>query len=60
LAKRLVQTGVVPVAVIVIVCLVSTGCVIWLANQIRSLRRQRRNLRHWEKDEPLEGTGDWD
>ena len=28
-------------------------------NQIRTLRRRRRNLRHWERDEPLEGVDDW-
>ena len=26
-----------------------------IVRQIRDLRRQRRNLKHWEKDEPLEG-----
>jgi len=24
------------------------------------MRRQKRNLVHWEKGEPLEGVGDWD
>ena len=27
---------------------------------MRTLRRRKRNIRHWEKDEPLEGVGDWD
>jgi hypothetical protein len=49
-----------PLPVIVIVVVVSTGCVVFLSNQVRTLRRRRRNLEHWEKDEPLEGTGDWD
>jgi len=45
---------------LIIVVLVSAGCVVWLAQQVRNLRRQKRNLRHWEKGEPLEGVGDWD
>ena len=49
-----------PLPVLVIVVLVSAGCVVFLAAQIRTLRRRRRNLKHWENDEPLEGTGDWD
>jgi hypothetical protein len=49
-----------PLPALVIVVVVSVGCVVYLSNQIRALRRRRRNLRHWEKDEPLEGTGDWD
>ncbi|HEY4395352.1 MAG TPA: hypothetical protein VGP64_14880 [Polyangia bacterium] len=36
------------------------GAVAFLISQIRALRRQKRNLSHWEKDEPLEGVGDWD
>jgi hypothetical protein len=28
--------------------------------QVKELRRQKRNLRHWERGEPLEGAGDWD
>ena len=31
-----------------------------IVRQIRDLRRQRRNLKHWEKDEPLEGGDGWD
>ena len=50
-----------PVPAIVIVVLVSVGCVAFLANQIRTLRRRHRNLKHWERGEPLEGNrGDWD
>jgi hypothetical protein len=36
------------------------GCSVFLGNGIRVLRRRRRNLKHWEKGEPLEGVGDWD
>ena len=49
-----------PLPAIVVVVLVSAGCVVFLTNQVRTLRRRRRNLKHWENDEPLEGTGDWD
>jgi hypothetical protein len=49
-----------PVPAIVFVTLVALGSALFLANQIRELRRRRRNLRHWEKDEPLEKVGDWD
>jgi len=49
-----------PLPVIFIVGLVTAGCVVFLALQVRDLRRRRRNLRHWEKDEPLEGVTDWD
>ena len=49
-----------PVPMIVIVTLVSIGCVVFLVSQVRNLRRQKRNLKHWENNEPLEGVGDWD
>jgi hypothetical protein len=51
----------VPVPALVLIALVSVGCVAFLVQQIRTLARRRRNLRHWERDEPLEGRpGDWD
>jgi hypothetical protein len=46
-----------PIAIVLAVAVVGAG-VLW-ANQIRTLRRRRRNLRHWERDEPLEGVDDW-
>jgi hypothetical protein len=49
-----------PLPMLVIVILVSAGCVVFLVQQVRTLRRRKRNLEHWEKDEPLEGVGDWD
>ena len=49
-----------PLPVIIIVALVSAGCVVFLVRQVRDLRRKKRNLEHWEKGEPLEGVGDWD
>jgi cell division protein FtsL len=49
-----------PLPMLIIVILVSAGCVVFLVRQVRELRRQKRNLEHWEKGEPLEGVGDWD
>jgi hypothetical protein len=49
-----------PLPMIVIVVVVSAGCVVFLAQQVRDLRRKKRNLKHFEKGEPLEGVGDWD
>jgi hypothetical protein len=49
-----------PLYALIAVILASAGCVVFLANQIRTLRRRKRNLEHWEKGEPLEGVGDWD
>jgi hypothetical protein len=49
-----------PLPMLIIVVLVSAGCVVWLVRQVKELRRQKRNLRHWERGEPLEGAGDWD
>ena len=55
-----VQTAVMPLPMIIIVVLVGAGCLVFLAQQVRALRRRKRNLEHWEKGEPLEGVGDWD
>jgi hypothetical protein len=55
-----VQTAVMPLPMIIIVVLVGAGCLVFLAQQVRALRRRRRNLQRWEKGEPLEGVGDWD
>jgi hypothetical protein len=49
-----------PVPAIVAVSIAVIGAVVFLANGIRTLRRRKRNLAHWEKGEPLEGVGDWD
>ncbi len=49
-----------PVPMIVITVIVSIGCVLFLVAQVRTLRRRKRNLEHWEKGEPLEGVGEWD
>ena len=49
-----------PLPMLIIVIVVSAGCVVFLAQQIRTLRRRKRNLEHWEKGEPLEDVGDLD
>jgi hypothetical protein len=49
-----------PLPALIAVVLVSLGAVVWLVFQVRNMRRQKRNLIHWEKGEPLEGVGDWD
>jgi hypothetical protein len=55
-----VQTAKMPPWALIAVTIASIGCAMFLAAQIRTLRRRKRNLAHWEKDEPLEGAGDWD
>jgi hypothetical protein len=49
-----------PLPALVIVSIAIVGSVVFLVYQVKSLRRQRRNLRHWERGEPLEGVSDWD
>jgi hypothetical protein len=49
-----------PLPAIVIVVIVAVGCLVWLTFQIRTLLRRKRNIKHWERDEPLEGANDWD
>jgi len=44
----------------IIIALAILGSAVMIWNQIRQLRRQRRNLRHWERGEPLEKTNNWD
>jgi hypothetical protein len=49
-----------PVPAAVALTITVIGCIAFLANGVRALRRRRRNLKHWEKGEPLEDVGDWD
>ena len=58
--RRRYKLAVMPLAALIAVVIASIGCVVFLATQVRTLRRRKRNLDHWEKDEPLEGVGDWD
>jgi hypothetical protein len=58
---RAVQTACMPLPALVAVSVAVIGSAVFLGNGIRTLRRRRRNLAHWEKDEPLEGgRDDWD
>jgi hypothetical protein len=49
-----------PLPAIFAVSVTSIGCIAFLVSGVRNLRRRKRNLLHYERDEPLEGTGDWD
>ncbi|HLK92401.1 MAG TPA: hypothetical protein VKZ18_21075 [Polyangia bacterium] len=49
-----------PLFALIAVSIASIGCAVFLVGQIRTQLRRKRNLVHWEKDEPLEGVGDWD
>jgi hypothetical protein len=55
-----VQTPDMPLWAKIATVIACIGAIAFLIAQIRALRRQKRNLAHWEKDEPLEGVGDWD
>ena len=49
-----------PLPMLIIVIVVGAGCIAFLIKQVRTLQRRKRNIRHWEKGEPLEGVGDSD
>jgi hypothetical protein len=49
-----------PLWALIAVLIASASCAVFLGTQVRTLRRRKRNLGHWERDEPLEGVGDWD
>jgi len=58
-AANPVQTDPMPLAIRVCVIIASLGGAGMIARQLLDMRRQRRNLKHWENDEPLEGDV-WD
>lgn len=43
----------------VMVAVTSLGGIALVMHQLRGLLRQKRNLKHWERDEPLENADDW-
>jgi len=43
----------------VIVGITVLGTIVMVVVQIRDLLRRRRNLKHFERDEPLEKVDDW-
>jgi hypothetical protein len=49
-----------PLWAMIAVTIASICCLAFLSTGVRTLRRRKRNLDHWAKDEPLEGVGDWD
>lgn len=49
-----------PLPAKIIVGIAILGSIAFLVYQVRDLLRQKRNLKHWERDEPLEKAGEWD
>jgi hypothetical protein len=49
-----------PIPAILAVSLAVIGGTIMIVHEVRTLRRRKRNLKHWENNEPLEKVGDWD
>jgi len=49
-----------PLGIKVVVVITALGSLSLFAYQIRDLMRRKRNLIHFERDEPLEGANDWD
>jgi hypothetical protein len=50
-----------PLPAIVVLTIMVLGMVFFIGYQVRELIIRNRNLKHWERDEPLEGNaGDWD
>ena len=49
-----------PTSFRVLVSMAVLGGLAMIVKQVRDLRRQRRNLKHWERNEPLESTDGWD
>jgi hypothetical protein len=48
-------------SMLVVLSIGTLGCALYVGNSIRSVLLQRRNLVHYEKNEPLEGGVDrWD
>ena len=49
-----------PLPAQIAVTLTIIGSIMFLTNQVRHQLRRKRNLKHFERDEPLEKAGDWD
>ena len=49
-----------PLPAQIAVTLTVLGSVAMLVQEVRGLLRRKRNLKHFERDEPLEKVGDWD
>jgi hypothetical protein len=49
-----------PLPAKIMVAITTIGSIALIVFQIRDLLRRKRNLKHFERDEPLEKTDDWD
>ncbi len=50
-----------PMPAIVCLSVLVLGSILFIGLQLKELRLRNRNIKHWERDEPLEGgAGDWD
>jgi hypothetical protein len=50
-----------PLPAAIAVTIAVLGSAAYLTNTVRTMLRRRRNMKHWEKGEPLEGgIGEWD
>lgn len=48
-------------ALVIVLGVSLTGLVLYIGRSLREVRLQRRNLQHYERNEPLEGGVDkWD
>jgi hypothetical protein len=48
-----------PLPARVLVIITSLGSIALVIHRVRDLLRRRRNLKHFERDEPLEKSDDW-
>jgi hypothetical protein len=49
-----------PLPAKIFVTLATLGAIAMVVSQIRDQLRRKRNLKHYERGEPLEKTGEWD
>ena len=49
-----------PLPAKIAVTIATIGSIVFLVHQVRELLRRKRNLKHFERDEPLEKAGEWD
>jgi hypothetical protein len=58
--EKPIQTGAMPLPAKIMVAITTLGSIALIVHQIRDLLRRRRNLKHFERGEPLEKVDDWD
>jgi hypothetical protein len=49
-----------PTSIRILVSIATLGGLAMIVKQVLDLLRQKRNLKHWERGEPLEKTDGWD